>query len=72
MKVGEAVYHSLSTLATSMISEISKIVQRYQPQILTHLHQIEALVYDFIVKMTGMDCNGLFMKIHTGVHELLD
>lgn len=71
VKVGEAIYQSLSTLVSSLLGEISKIMQRYQPQILTHLHQIETFVYDFIVKMTGMNLSQLLTQLYAYYHHLL-
>lgn len=60
VKLSEKIYESLSSLTSSIAGELNQIVKRYQPGILTLIHQLETIVYDFIVKVSGTNCNLLF------------
>jgi len=54
VKLSGEIYGALSSLATSVLVHLGRLVERYQPEVLTYIHQLQAFVHDFIVKASGM------------------
>lgn len=47
------IYQHLSNFASEIYAHIGQLVERYQPLVMSYVHEIEAMVYGAVKKVLG-------------------